>query len=74
MKMKKFGFATIVASGFVAAILGLAAPAQAAPTANAPSVLASVIVPTGVDHTTWLNDIGPHVNVPQVDTSVHQSH
>jgi hypothetical protein len=30
--MRKFGFATIVASGLAAAILGLAAPAQAAPT------------------------------------------
>ena len=30
--MKKFGFATIVAIGLAAAILGFAAPAQAAPT------------------------------------------
>jgi hypothetical protein len=30
--MKKFGFATVVASGLAAAILGLASPAQAAPT------------------------------------------
>jgi hypothetical protein len=30
--MKKFGFATVVASGIAAAALGLAAPAQAAPT------------------------------------------
>ena len=30
--MKKFGFATIVASGLAGAILGFAAPAQAAPT------------------------------------------
>jgi hypothetical protein len=29
--MKKFGFATIVASGLAAGFLGLAAPAQAAP-------------------------------------------
>ena len=28
-RMKKFGFATIVASGMVAAVLGLAGPAQA---------------------------------------------
>ena len=27
--MKKFGFASIIASGLVAAVLGLAAPAQA---------------------------------------------
>jgi hypothetical protein len=75
MKMKKLGFATVVASGLAAAVLGLAAPAQAVTAADAPTVLASAIdIPTGVDHTTWLNDIGPHVNVPQVDTSVHQSH
>jgi hypothetical protein len=30
--MKKFGFATIIASGLAAGFLGLAAPAQAAPT------------------------------------------
>ena len=29
IKMKKFGFATIVASGLAAAVLGLAGPAQA---------------------------------------------
>jgi hypothetical protein len=29
--MNKFGFATIVASGLAATVLGLAAPAQAAP-------------------------------------------
>jgi hypothetical protein len=69
--MKKFGFATIAASGLAAAILGLAAPAQAVPGATAPIVSASV--PTGVDHLDWLDDIQPKVNVPQVDTSVRQS-
>ena len=57
--MKKFGFAGIAgmaATGFAAAILGLAAPAQA-----------------DVIHHQWINDIQPTVNVPQVDTSVHQS-
>jgi hypothetical protein len=29
IKMKKFGFATIIASGLAAAVLGLAGPAQA---------------------------------------------
>lgn len=29
MKMKKFGFATVVASSLIAAMLGLAGPAQA---------------------------------------------
>ncbi len=64
--MKKFGFATVVASGLAAAILGLAAPAQA----DALPVLASAPVPAGIDHRVWLDDIRPHVNVPQVDTSV----
>ena len=69
--MKKFGFATVVASGLVAAILGLAAPAQAVSGADAPAVLASAFnTPTGIDHQVWLDQIGPHVNVPQVDTSV----
>jgi len=27
----------------------------------------------GVDHNSWLDQIGPSVSVPQVDTSVHQS-
>lgn len=27
----------------------------------------------GVDHHSWLDQIGPHVTVPQVDTTVHQS-
>lgn len=33
--MKKFGFAAVVASGLAGAIVGLAAPAQAAPTGPA---------------------------------------
>ena len=54
--MKKFGFATIVASGLAAAVLGLAGPAQA-----------------DIGHHDWVNNTGPQVTVPQVDTSVHQS-
>ena len=54
--MKKFGFASIVASGLAAAVLGLAAPAQA-----------------DLSHSDWINQTGPSVSVPQVDTSVHQS-
>ena len=27
-----------------------------------------------IGHHDWLDQIGPHVTVPQVDTSVHQSH
>jgi hypothetical protein len=55
--MKKFGFTTIVASGLIAGVLGFAAPTISA----------------GVDHHAWLDQIGPSVNVPKVDTSVHQS-
>ncbi len=56
--MKKFGLATIIASGLTAAVLGLAGPAQA-----------------DLGHHDWIHDITqPQVSVPQVDTSVHQSH
>ena len=47
--------------------------------AAAPAALADAapvspsIITTGIDHHTWLDQIGPNVNVPQVDTSVHQS-
>jgi hypothetical protein len=54
--MKKFGFATIIASGLAAGVLGLAGPAQA---------------DTG--HHDWIDTIGQHVTVPQVDNTVHQS-
>ncbi len=54
--MKKLGFATVIASGLTAAVLGFAGPANA-----------------GIDHHTWLDQIGPSVSVPQVDTGVHQS-
>jgi hypothetical protein len=55
--MKKFGFATVIASGLIAGALGVTAPAAQA----------------GVDHHVWLDQIGQHVNVPHVDTTVHQS-
>ena len=63
--MNKFGFAAVVASGLTAAILGLAAPAQAAPAVNAPTVVASAInIPTDVGHHAWVIDIQPKVQVP----------
>jgi hypothetical protein len=63
--IKKFGFAAVVASGLTAAILGLAAPAQAAPAVNVPTVVASAInIPTDFGHHGWVVDIQPHVNVP----------
>ena len=61
--MNKFGFAAVVASGLAAAILGLAAPAQAAPVA--PTIAPSAIdIPTDFGHHAWVVDIQPHVNVP----------
>jgi hypothetical protein len=67
--MKKFGFATIVASGLVAGVLGIAAPAAQADVAP----VAPSLITTGIDHHAWLDEIGPNVNVPKVDASVHQS-
>ena len=67
--MKKFGFASIVASGLAAAVLGLAAPAQAGLAHN-----------IWVNHHYGQSVTVPHVDtsvhqrtVPQVDTGVHQS-
>jgi hypothetical protein len=62
--MKKFGFATVIASGLIAGALG----------ATTPAAQAAFAVPAGVDHHVWLDQIGPHVNVPHVDNTVHQSH
>jgi hypothetical protein len=55
--MKKFGFASIIAGGLAAAVLGLAAPAQADAT----------------HHYWIYDIVQPQVSVPHVDTSVHQS-
>jgi hypothetical protein len=67
--VKKFGFATIIASGLVAGALGLTAPAALA----AVLPVSSTTISADVDHHAWLDQIAPHVNVPQVDTTVHQS-
>jgi hypothetical protein len=57
--------------GHLVAILGLAVPTQAVSGADAPTVLESAThIPTGIDHNSWLDQIRPRVNVPQVDTSV----
>ena len=66
--MKKFGFATIAASGLAAAVLGLAAPATAAVSTG----LTSTTISTDLDHRVWIDQIGPAVTVPHVDTGVHQ--
>ena len=57
--MKRFGFATIAATSFAAALVGLAAPAQAAPVG-----LASVEFKTDLGHHEWVNDIQPKVQAP----------
>ena len=67
--MKKFGFAAVAATGLAAAVVGLAAPAQANTTALPPVIT----IATGVDHLGWIDDIQPKVNVPQVDNSVRHS-
>ena len=45
--MKKFGFAAVLASGLTAAILGLAAPAAAAPTGTTNATGSTVHQTTG---------------------------
>ena len=63
--MNKFGFAAVIASGLTAAVLGLAAPAQAAPAVNTPIIVASATnIPTDFGHHAWVVDIQPQVNVP----------
>ena len=69
--MKKSGLATVVASGMIAGLLGLAAPAQAV---AAPTAVASATdIATGIDRHVWLDQIQPKVNVPKVDTTVRHS-
>lgn len=60
--MKKIGFASIAATAFAAALVGLAAPAAAAPVAKP----AQVGYSAGVDHHQWVNDIQQQVNRPPV--------
>jgi hypothetical protein len=67
--MKKFGFAAIVASGLIAGVLGVAAPAVQA----AVGPVSSTTISADSSHHAWLDQVGPNVNVPKVDTTVHQS-
>ena len=63
--MNKFGFAAVVASGLTAAILGLAAPAQADTAVKTPVIVASAInIATDFGHHAWVVDIQPQTNVP----------
>lgn len=72
--MKNRGFATAITGGLAVAILGLAAPASAAIT-DVPAATAgpTIVVPAGIDHHSWLDQITPRVNVPKVDNTVQHS-
>jgi ABC-type glycerol-3-phosphate transport system substrate-binding protein len=70
--MKKFGFATIIAGGMAAAVLGLAGPAQATVPANAVDVVFTG-PSQGIDHLDWLNDIQQKPNVARPDTTVRSN-
>lgn len=53
--MNNFGFAAVVASGRTPAILGLAAPAQAATAVKTPIIVASATnIPTDFGHHGWV--------------------
>jgi type IV secretory pathway VirB2 component (pilin) len=58
--MNKFGFASMAATAFAAAVVGLAAPASATTVAAAVSPSFS----TGIDHHSWLQDIQQQVKTP----------
>ena len=61
--MNRLGLATVVATGFTAAIVGLAAPAQAATGRTAPSVVNSAIpIPVDFGHHAWVLEIQPDVS------------
>ncbi|MUL45699.1 hypothetical protein FZI85_28110 [Mycobacterium sp. CBMA293] len=70
--MRRFGYAAVIAGGLVAGAMGFAVPAVAA-TGPAPTGLQASVVPTGVDHLNWLDDVHRGAKAPQVDTQVHQS-
>jgi len=72
--VKNFRFLAVAACGSAAVMFGPAAPAQAAPAADAPIAFASMTnISNGIAHHTWIDYTRPHVTVPKVDTSVHQS-
>ncbi|BDX31411.1 hypothetical protein TUM20985_19580 [Mycobacterium antarcticum] len=72
-KMKKFGFAAIVASGLAAGVLGVASPILSTASAEALPVAELPGYSTGVDHNQWIDTLHPDVTVPHVDTTVQQS-
>jgi hypothetical protein len=72
--MKRFGFATLIGSGLVGAVVGLAAPAQAGTIDQLPAgVTSSTVIATDLSDWYWINQIQPRAHVPHVSTQVHQS-
>ena len=74
--MNKFAITATVAASALAAIIGLAAPADAATTAAPASAVIGHPIPTRLWHIGGLDDIygvGPRAHAPQVDTSPHTS-
>jgi len=71
LHMKNFGIA-VIAGGLAAGAMGFAVPAVAA-TGPAPTGVQATVVPTGVDHLNWLDDVHQGAKSPKVDTNVHQS-
>ena len=59
--MKKFGFATVLASGLAAAVLGFAAPARQPARRRLDVVITGPS--QGIDHLDWVNDIQQKPNV-----------
>ncbi|KAA0094676.1 hypothetical protein CIW49_24280 [Mycolicibacterium sp. P1-18] len=73
-KTKKFGLATLVASGFAAGILGVAAPMQATASAETLPVLEMPGYSAGVDHhDRRVKSVLPAVNIAHADNTVQQS-
>ena len=74
--MKKFGFATIITGGIVAAFLGLGAPAQAiASPADAVTLSSDFQNPnSGSDHGTWPAQDGTNTPIMLPNGDVHPSH
>ncbi len=72
--MKKLGLATLIASGLVGAVVGLAGPANAATIDQVPAgVISSTEIGTDLSDWYWINQLQPRVYVPHVSNEVHQS-
>jgi hypothetical protein len=74
--MNKFAIATTMAASALAALIGLAAPSDAATPVAPASAVIDHLIPTNLWHVGGLDDIGvlgPRAHAPQVDNSVHTS-